>query len=101
MTDLSAPPATETYRASLEAPRRARRLTSLILWPVRVIGSGLGYVAEPSFGDVVVRRRDDGSEVLRLPVTGTEETAIGLAEVDHQLESLTASAFQARWGLDR
>lgn len=95
------PAASQTYGVELEAPDRRRRLLALLAWPVRVIGAGLGYVDEPSFGDVVVRRLDDGSEVLRLPVTGTEETAIGLDEIEHQLDGLTASEFQARWGLER
>ena len=102
MTDpTDAPSASQTYAVELEAPDRQRRLLSLLAWPVRVIGAGLGIVDEPSFGDVGVRRLDDGREVLRLPVTGTEETAIGLDEIEHQLEGLTASEFQARWGLDR
>lgn len=98
-TDL--PAASQTYGVELEAPNRQRRLLSLLAWPVRIIGAGLGYVDQPSFGDVVVRRLDDGSEVLRLPVTGSEETAMGLDEMQNQLEAHTASEFQARWGLER
>lgn len=102
MTDpTDVPAASQTYGVELEAPDRQRRLLSLLAWPLRVIGAGLGIVDEPSFGDVVVRRLDDGSEVLRLPVTGTEETAIGLDEIQQQLDGLSASEFQARWGLER
>ncbi len=99
MTDAPDHPASEAYTARLETPTAARRRVDWLLWPTRMVGAALGVLDEPSFGDVVVRRVDDATEALRLPVTGSEETGIGLAQMEDQLQHLTVAEFEERWGL--
>ncbi|RYJ07548.1 MAG: hypothetical protein EON52_00645, partial [Actinomycetales bacterium] len=82
---------------SVEAPTsRRRRVLRVATLPLRVYAAGLGVLDEPSFGDVVVRRRDDASEVLRVAVHGSEETAIQVAHVRAQLDDLTEDEFLER-----
>ncbi|WP_229052325.1 hypothetical protein [Aeromicrobium sp. Leaf350] len=99
MHDTVERPAREVYVAALETPPADRRRLDWLRWPTRMIGAALGVLDEPSFGDVVVRRIDDASEVLRLPVTGSEETAILLDDVRGDLEALSADEFAERWTL--
>ncbi len=92
-------PAHEVFDAELEAPETHRVRTQILGWPIRIVGALFGYVDEPSFGDIVVRRIDGGAEVVRVPVTGSEETAMGLDEVRSQLADLTAGEFAERWSI--
>lgn len=86
---------------SVEAPTsRRRRVLRVVTLPLRIYAAGLGVIDEPSYGDVVVRRRDDGSEVLRVPVHGAEETAIQVAHVRAQLDDLTEDEFLEHWSID-
>lgn len=95
------PAAGTVLSVAVEPPSsRRRRALRIVTIPLRVYAAGLGVLDEPSFGDVVVRRRDDGSEVLRVPVHGAEATATQLAHVRHQLSALTEDEFLERWSLD-
>lgn len=59
----------------------------------------LGYLDAPSVGQWVVRRRDDGTEVLRVEAGGEEEAAITRQALDDQLATLPVEEFHDRWGL--
>lgn len=99
MMDTADRPAREVYVAALETPSADRRRLDWLRWPTRMIGAALGVLDEPSFGDVVVRRIDDAAEVVRLPVTGSEETGVLLDDVRGDLETLSADDFAERWAI--
>ncbi|WP_139981811.1 hypothetical protein [Nocardioides litoris] len=93
-------PAGEVYAARAEPVRRGR----LGRWGAavaRLASASIGGTDDPtSAGDVVVRRRGDGSEVLRVPGGPAEELAWTLQSVREQLEHLSVADFSDRWGLD-
>ena len=72
--------------------RRAARLVGAVVSQL-----ALQLVPSPSLHDVVVRRRSDGSEVLR--VDSFEPLTAGdmLAYVRAQLDELDEAAFLAEW----
>ncbi len=92
--------AMDAYSVAIEEPHGRRRVVSWLLWPVRIVAAGLGVLDEPTFGDLVVRSRDDDREVLRIGVEGAEETAGHLAHVRTQLVELTQAEFDEQWALD-
>lgn len=49
--------------------------------------------------DIVVRRRSDGVEELRVPVPAADDAPVLLDVVREQLESLSPDEFRAAWGL--
>ena len=51
-------------------------------------------------GDVVVRRRSDGVEELRVPLLPGEDAALALDQVREQLETLGPDEFREQWGID-
>jgi hypothetical protein len=56
-----------------------------------------GLVPGPAVSDVVVRRRDDGSEVLRVPAGDPTVPGDLLAYVRDQLETLGPAGFVQDW----
>ena len=50
-------------------------------------------------GDVVVRRRADGVEALRIPVRVAADAAALLDQVRTDLHTSTPDAFRRQWGL--
>ncbi|WP_139252990.1 hypothetical protein [Geodermatophilus nigrescens] len=89
--------ADERYSAALE-PRPGGRVRH---W-ARVAGAfaaGLaqGLVPEPTVHDVVVRRRDDGTEVLRVP--SEDGTAHVLTAVRAEMAAVGPEEFLARWSV--
>jgi hypothetical protein len=64
----------------VEVPKRAGILKSEIVAPL----------------DLVVRRRDDGSEVVRTPAE-LETPSILLATVENDLRTMTVDEFMAEW----
>lgn len=92
--------AAEVYAATFEEPASAaRRWRDRAWWLARVAAASIGVYEEPTYGDVVVRRRDDGTEVLRLGTVGAEEASYLHAEVERQLAEETVAAFEERWAL--
>ncbi|MEH3032625.1 MAG: hypothetical protein PGN07_00935 [Aeromicrobium erythreum] len=98
---IDSPRALDVYSVAIEEPLGRRKIVSRLLWPVRIVAAGLGVLDEPTFGDLVVRRLDDDTEVLRVGVEGAEETAMHLAHVRTQLVELSQQEFDDQWGLDR
>ncbi len=79
-------------------PRRGGRL----LHGVRIAGAFVaalfqGLVPPPAVHDVVVRRRDDGTEVARIPVENPDLPADTLRFVEAELASRGPEEFVAEW----
>ncbi|MGA8257686.1 MAG: hypothetical protein WB767_14020 [Nocardioides sp.] len=91
--------AAEVYVHALEPPvrGRARRLgvAALDLW-CATFG---GLFELSSAGDVVVRRRSDGVEELRIPAGPPDEASILLHHVREQLDLLSPDEFRGTWGV--
>ena len=90
--------AAEVLVADLE-PRPGGRL----LRGARLLGAvaaelAWGLVPGPSLSDVVVRRRDDGSEVLRVPAGDPVVPGDQLRHVREMLETLGPQDFLRAWG---
>src|SRR5688572_6791883 len=99
LEDISAPGgagearADEVFVASLQ-PRPGGR----IVHGLRLVGAFLAQLLlqllpSPSVHDVVVHRRDDGTEVLRVPAGDPLVSGDLLAYVQQQLDSLDAESF--------
>ncbi|WP_147251541.1 hypothetical protein [Blastococcus sp. TBT05-19] len=91
------PRAADVLTAEL-LPRRGSRLRHL----ARVGGAFLSQVLwqlvpGPSVHDVVVTRRDDGHEVLRVPAGEPLTAGDLLASVRDELDRLTVAEFRAAW----
>ncbi|WP_323793005.1 hypothetical protein [Nocardioides sp.] len=90
----------EVYESELLPPTRSklRRYSfgALDLW-CAMFG---GLFELSAGGEVVVRRRADGVEELRIPVTGTEEAGLLLTMVREQLAELTPAEFRSTWSVD-
>ena len=92
--------AAEVYAHRLEPRRRGplRRvlLGALDLW----CATNGGLLELTRAGDVVVRRRSDGVEELRVPLLPGEDAALALDQVREQLETLGPDEFREQWGID-
>ncbi len=91
--------ASDVYAADLE-PRPGGRLRHR----ARVAGAFVaelawGLLPGPTVFDVVVRRRDDGAEVLRVP--SEDPTAPGrmLGAIRDELDAVAPEEFLARWSV--
>lgn len=91
--------ADEVYSCGIEPRRRARRRrvleAALDLW----CASFGGLLELSSAGDLVVRRRHDDVEELRLPAGPPQHAAGVLDEVRHDLGRLDPAEFRAAWGI--
>ena len=89
--------AADVFEAELR-PRRGGRL----MHAARIMGAfaaqlALQLIPSPDVHDVVVSRRDDGEEVLRVPAGDPLRPGELLAHVRRELESLDPAAFLAGW----
>ena len=103
MSDHEPTLAGDLYEHRLE-PQQGGRLRRLAR-AVWVVGDLVAAaVAAPidltSAGDVVVRRKVDAVEVLRVPAGPPEEAARMLAHVGEQLEDMSPEEFRGAWGID-
>lgn len=90
--------AADVYTLELVAVRRPwwRRMG----FAAYVLASPLiGDLPLPSRGDIVVRRRDDGSEVLRLDAGADPEAERLLQHVHDHLHHLDVPTFDDSWGI--
>jgi len=90
-------PAADVFAAELH-PRRG----GWLLQRARVAGAFVSelmweLVPSPSVHDVVVTRRDDGAEVLRVEAGDPFQEGDALARMRAELERLPAEEFLARW----
>ena len=90
-------PASQVLTASLEpmAGGRLRRAARLVGAVVSQLG--LQLIPSPALHDVVVRRRDDGSEVLRVASFDPLQSGDMLMFVRAQLDELDEERFLAEW----
>ncbi|HYO37252.1 MAG TPA: hypothetical protein VER97_14350 [Geodermatophilus sp.] len=91
--------AATVFRAALE-PRPGGRLRHR----ARIAGAFVaelawGLLPGPTVFDVVVRRRDDGAEVVRVPAAEPGVPADMLTAVRAELDALTAEDFLAGWSV--
>ena len=100
MTSTPSPTAGDVYEHELTASRGGRVRRALSGVANAVVNVEGGPLELASVGDVVVRRRADGVEVLRVPAGPSEEAALTLEEIEEQLRSVTPDAFRERWGID-
>jgi hypothetical protein len=89
--------AADVFVADLR-PRRGGRL----MHGVRIAGAfvsqlALQLIPAPDVHDVVVSRRDDGEEVLRVPAGDPLQPGEVLAHVRTELETLDPETFLAGW----
>ena len=100
MTDHEPTVAGDLYEHRLESQQHGR-LRRAVLAVGDVVAAALaGPLDLSSAGDVVVRRRVDAVEVLRVPAGPPEEAAQVVAHVREQLETLSPEEFHATWSLD-
>lgn len=64
-----------------------------------VVGGLIGDIPLPSRGDIVVRRRTDGSEVLRMDAGADPEAERLLQHVHDHLHHLDVPTFDDSWGI--
>lgn len=94
------PWADEVYVAGLE-PRRRRPLGRVLVSVLDLWCANFGGQFELTRqGDVVVRRREDGVEELRIEVYSPDDAAETLYRVTEQLHSMAPYAFRAVWSVD-
>ena len=79
-----------------------RRPGGRVLHGVRILGAFVasllqGFVPSPAVHDVVVRRRDDGTEVARIPVENPDLPGDSLRFVKGELDSRGPEEFVAGW----
>jgi hypothetical protein len=91
--------AADVFVADFE-PRRGGR----VLHGVRILGAFVsslfqGLLPPPAVHDVVVRRRDDGSEVSRIPVENPDLPGDTLRFVHVELASRAPEDFVAEWSV--
>lgn len=92
--------ALEVYAHAIEPRHRA--------WPTRLVLGALdlwcanfgGTFELTRAGDVVVRRRVDGVEELRIEVYSAEDAAETWNRVGEQLEAMAPEEFRASWSID-
>lgn len=99
--DNSALRACDVYDAALWPRPGGRAVQALRVLGVVVTRAFLGLLSEPSLRDLVVRRRADGVEVLRIPAGDPEAAADLLSHVQRQLAALPAEGFAQKWALGR
>ena len=93
-------PAREVYDVVLDAKPDVgfvRGLGYAVLGALATLGVG-DSLGVP--GDLVVRRRTDGRELLRTDAGGEETAAQALGEMRRQLETMSAAEFAAAFDLD-
>lgn len=90
----------EVYHATLEPrPRSRGRRLGLALLDLWCAQTG-GRLELTRAADVVVRRRSDLVEELRLPVPVADDAPAWLALVREDLSALDPAEFRAAWGID-
>lgn len=90
----------EVYEVHLETPTQPAGIARSVLRGAAALAHQLvGDSLHPSAGDLVVRRRADESEVMRLDAGDGEQAAYLVDHVKTQLAELTAAEFEDAWTL--
>ncbi len=90
-------PAVQVLVAGLEARPGGRPARAGPLLGAFAAELLLGLLPAPSLFDVVVTRRDDGTEVTRVPAGDTTTPGEMLRFVQEQLETLDVATFLREW----
>ncbi|NYG56379.1 hypothetical protein [Nocardioides perillae] len=89
----------DVYAVALEPPGTARgRWRARAHGALLAVGAMAGWYDEPTAGELVVRRRDDGRELLRVDAGPSEAAAQLLAHVRRQLDELAPRELRDVWG---
>jgi hypothetical protein len=88
--------AADLYLVSLQ-PRPGGRVLQGARFLAAFAGELVGGATGPSLHDVVVTRRADGAEVLRVPAGDPNVPGNTVGLVQHDLDVLDPAAFLARW----
>ena len=96
MSETDGVRAADRYVASLQ-PRPGGRVKQVTRFLAAFAGELAGGATGPSLHDVVVARRDDGAEVLRVPAGDPNVPGNALGLVQQDLDRLDPAAFLARW----
>lgn len=92
--------AAEVYEAELAPARTAAGVVRGVLRGAAALAHQLvGDALHPSAGDLVVRRRCDDAEVMRIDAGDGEQAAYLMDHVRRQLEELTPAQFEEAWTL--
>jgi hypothetical protein len=91
--------AASLYSAALEPRPGGRARHRLRLAGAFVAQLAWGLLPGPTVYDVVVRRRDDGTEVVRIPADEPGVPADMLTAVRAELDALTPEEFLAGWSV--
>lgn len=90
----------EVYTVHLETPTQPAGIARSVLRGAAALAHQLvGDSLHPSAGDLVVRRRADESEVMRIDAGDGEQAAYLVDHVKGQLAELTAAEFEEAWTL--
>ncbi|MGK5113984.1 MULTISPECIES: hypothetical protein [unclassified Geodermatophilus] len=90
-------PAVQVLVADLEPRPGGRLVRAARLLAAFTAELALGLLPAPALFDVVVRRRSDRSEVVRVPAVDTTTPGDLLRFVREQLETSDAGTFLAEW----
>jgi hypothetical protein len=92
--------ATDVYEATLQPRHGGRLLRSGRLLAAFAAELAWGLLPQPALSDVVVTRRRDGAEVLRVSAGDPNVSGEMLALVQRHLAELGPAAFLAEWGAE-
>jgi hypothetical protein len=92
--------AAQVYEATLQPRRGGRLLRSARFLAAFTAELAWGLLPAPSLSDVVVTRRADGAELLRVAAGDPNVPGDMLHLVQRQLEDLSPADFLAEWGAE-
>jgi len=92
--------AADVFAASLQPRPGGRLVRSARFLAAFAAELAWGLLPQPSLSDVVVTRRADGAEVVRVPAGDPNVPGEMLGLVQRHLAELSPAAFLAEWGAD-
>lgn len=93
--------ASDVYSIELAAYGGGKAVRQFLLRLVNLLSAPIsGWVDGPSIAELVVRRRSDDVEVLRIDAGDEEGSGLLFQELRNQLETLTPVEFQDRWDVE-
>lgn len=93
--------ARDVFTVALEARPGTRLRQRLRVAGAFVAELAWGLLPQPSVSDLVVRRRDSGTVVLRMDAGDPHTSGDLLRRARVAMDDLSPAAFEYQWGLDR